>query len=121
MVSGIPELCNPAFAREIPDSGEPGSAIANISPGGHDPRAHVFAHERVDKDVGCRVKPGQGPEKNRKAPRYSAAARFGVTSIGSPGWPVSRSPSSHIAKACFFTAGRTAAIRSVSRAAATPG
>src|SRR5204862_7740494 len=38
---------------------------------------------------------------------YSAAARFGVASSGRPGWPVSLSPSSHIASACFFIAGRT--------------
>ena len=38
---------------------------------------------------------------------YSAAARFGVGSSGSPGWPVNLSPSAHISSACFFIAGRT--------------
>ena len=52
---------------------------------------------------------------------YSAAARFGVASSGRPGWPVSLSPSSHISSACFFIAGKTAAILSASRSAATPG
>jgi hypothetical protein len=56
-----------------------------------------------------------------RCPLYSAAARFGVGSNGKPGWPVNRRPSSHISSACFFIAGRTEAILSVSRSAAIPG
>jgi nucleoside-diphosphate-sugar epimerase len=52
---------------------------------------------------------------------YSAAARFGVGSSGSPGWPVNLSPSAHISSACFFIAGRTEAIFATSRSAAIPG
>src|ERR1700686_2650653 len=76
-----------------------------------------FARRLIGRFRKCEERVGAGfPGPARP---YSAAARFGVTSGGRPGWPVSLSPSSHIARACFFITRRTAAILSVSRSAAT--
>ena len=76
--------------------------------------------------------PGDGTERRAEVvkervflhhylPEIYSAAMFGVNSSGSPRWPVSFSPSSHIANARFFSAGKTAATRSVSISAAIPG
>jgi hypothetical protein len=53
--------------------------------------------------------------------RSQPGTRFGVVSNGSPGWPVNRSPSACISRACFLTVGRMETILSKSRSAAIPG
>jgi rhodanese-related sulfurtransferase len=107
-------------------SAETGSLLA-AAIAAHDASVRRVDEPRAARRV-ARVTDGRLPPATAEATRltkspraYSAAARFGVTSSGRPGWPVSRSPSSHISRARFFIAGRTEAILSVSRSAATPG